>query len=216
MKGTSQAIECSSIGKERIREGRANKLASMCGNVATLVITVDGDVETEELGECLVVTEAKKSRQIGRVVLVGIDGRKLAFAEDITVNSTGNVGQFGNEVHRILEGRSPVVLLVDALLVRLGKCGIMVKSSDGQRELGHGVKSGWASVKELLYEFRNGGTGSPVLGELCNLLLSGNFTSDEQPEKSFRERLRPTGSLGKKLLALGNSLATEADALLGI
>jgi hypothetical protein len=46
------------------------------------------------------------------------------------------------------------------------------------------------------------------------LLISWNFTGDEEPEETLRKRLGAPRSFGKLLLNLGNGLATEADALL--
>ena len=85
---------------------------------------------------------------------------------------------------------------------------------DCQRELGHGVEGGRAAVKDLLNEVGDGGTGSPVLGELSDLLLGGDLSSEQQPEESLGEGLGTTGGTGKKLLALGDGLAAETNALL--
>lgn len=76
------------------------------------------------------------------------------------------------------------------------------------------MKSGRASVKKLLYKLGKRCTGSPLLGECSDLLLGGNLTGDEEPEKRLRQGLGATRSLGEQLLALRDGLATEADALL--
>jgi hypothetical protein len=78
------------------------------------------------------------------------------------------------------------------------------------------VKSAGAAVDELLDELGQVGASGPLGGEVANLLLRGNLTSQEQPEETFRKRLLTTGGLGKKLLALGDSEATETDTLLRI
>jgi hypothetical protein len=78
------------------------------------------------------------------------------------------------------------------------------------------VEVGRAAVEELLDELGDLGPRSPVGRELANLLLGGNLASQEQPEETFRQGLLAAGGLGKELLALGDGLATEANALLGV
>lgn len=71
-----------------------------------------------------------------------------------------------------------------------------------------------APVKNLLNELWDGGTSSPVPGELRNLLGGGDLAGDKEPEETFGKRLRPTRGLGEELLDLGNSLATETNTLI--
>jgi hypothetical protein len=70
-------------------------------DVAALVVGVDGDVETEELNEGWVLAEAEESSQVGRVVLVEVDGGELALAVDIAVDTTGNVRELGNPSEKV-------------------------------------------------------------------------------------------------------------------
>ena len=86
--------------------------------------------------------------------------------------------------------------------------------SDSEGKLAHGVERGRAAVEELFDELRDRSTGCPVLGEGGNLLLGGDLAGDEEPEKSFGERLIAARGLGKQLLALRDGLATETDTLL--
>lgn len=71
------------------------------------MVAVDSDVQTKQFDKALVVTKSEESGKIVRVILVGIDGRKLALAKGVVVNSTGNVGELGNPkitltIHNIL------------------------------------------------------------------------------------------------------------------
>lgn len=143
-----------------------------------------------------------------------------------------------SQVHGIFEGRLPVLLLGNTLLVGLGKCRIVVElfngtigpaseslidgssndvktyGSDSERELRHGVQRRRAAVEDLLHECGEGGTGGPILGESSDLLLCGDLASKEKPEETFGKGLGPAGGLGKGCLDLRNRLATEADTLL--
>jgi hypothetical protein len=86
--------------------------------------------------------------------------------------------------------------------------------SNSQTELAHGVKSRGASVQNLLDEGGESSTSSPVLRELGDLLLGGNFTCEQEPEETLRKGLRATLSLGQSFLNLRDSLSTETNALL--
>lgn len=55
-------------------------------------LPVDCDVESHQFNEGFIITEAKESWQIVGVVLWGINGRKFAFAKDITINTASDVG----------------------------------------------------------------------------------------------------------------------------
>ena len=199
---TSETVE---TGREREHGGAqstTNKVGSVGANVTTLVVGVDGQVQTHELNEVAVVAEAELVGQVEGVVLVLLDGGDLAVLEDVAVDLGGDGGQLGDEVHRVLEGVVPVVLLVDTLSVSLGESGLVLKGSHGQRELGHGVEGVGAAVDELLEELGEVGAGSPLSRQVTDLLLRGDLTGQEEPEETFRERLLTTGSLGQELLAL--------------
>jgi len=92
----------------------------------------------------------------------------------------------------------------------------VLESSDGERELGHGVEVAGAAVDELLNELGDIGAGGPLSGQVADLLLGGDLASEEEPEKTLRKRLLTAGGLGEQLLALGDSLAAETDTLLRV
>lgn len=204
VKRTSETVE---TGREREHGGAqstTDKVGSVGANITTLVVGVDGQVQTHELNEVAVVAEAELVGQIEGVVLVLLDRGDLAVLEDVAVDFGGDGGQLGDEVHRVLEGVVPVVLLVDTLSVGLSESGLVLKGSHSQRELGHGVEGVGAAVNELLKEFGEVGAGSPLSRQVPDLLLRGDLTGQEEPEETFRERLLTTGSLGQELLALGD------------
>jgi len=61
----------------------------------------------------------------------------------------------------------------------------VLKSSDSERELSHGVEVIGAAVDELFDELGHIGTGSPVGREVADLLLGGNLAGQEKPEKTW-------------------------------
>lgn len=216
VEGTGKTVETGSEGQEGGAESRADKVSGVGADVATLVVGVDGEVETHELNEVSVVAEAELVGEVEGVVLVLLDGSDLAALEDVLVDAGSDGGELGDEVHGVLKGVSPVFLLVDALGVGTGEGRGLLKSSDGHGELSHGVEVAGAAVDQLLNELGDLGAGSPVGREVADLLLGGNLTGEEEPEETLGKGLAAAGGLGEDLLALGDGLAAETDALLGV
>lgn len=197
-------------------------MSGVGADITTLVIGVNGQVETHQLNEITVVAEAELVGQVEGIVLVLLSRSDLAILENIAIDLRGNSGKLGNEIHRVLESVVPVLLLVDTLGVSLSEGRLMFKSGHGQRELGHGVKSAGATVEKLLDEFRDVRASCPLGRQITDLLLGRNLTSQEQPEETyiplatvpnrswfglsctFRKGLFSTGSLGQEFLDLGD------------
>lgn len=167
-------------------QGRSNQVSGVGTNVTTLVVGVDGKVKAHQLYEVGVVTVAKLVGQVEAIILVLLDGSDLSVLEDVAVDTGSNGGQLGNQVHGVLEGVLPVVLLVHALSIGLGKGRLMLKSGDSEGELGHWVEVRWAAVDEFLNELGDIGTGSPLSREVANLLLGWDLTGKQQPEEAYQ------------------------------
>lgn len=216
VQGPGKTVQASGQGEEGRAEGAADQVCGVGTDVATLVIGVDSEVETEELDEVGVAAEAELVGKVERVVLVLLDSSDLATLEDVLVDASGNGGKLGDEVHRVLKGVAPVVPLVDALGVGAGERGGLLQSRDGHGELGHGMEVGRAAVDQLLDELGDLSPRSPVGREIADLLLAGDLTGEEKPEEALGQRLLSAGRLGEKLLAFRNGLAAESDTLLGV
>ena len=132
MEGSGETVERSGKGQEGVRQRGSDKVTSVSGHVSTLVVRVDGDVQPHELDELLVVSETEKGGQVGGVVLVLVNLGELSISEDVSEDSAGNVGELGNEVHRVVEGGLPVLALVDTLRVGLGEGGVVVELALGE------------------------------------------------------------------------------------
>jgi hypothetical protein len=78
------------------------------------------------------------------------------------------------------------------------------------------VEVAGAAVDELLDELGDVGAGSPLGGQVADLLLRGDLASEEEPEKTLGKRLLAAGGLGEQLLALGDGLAAETDTFLRV
>lgn len=190
VEGTSETVETSGQREHGGGEGRANQVGGVGRDVTTLVIGVDGEVESHELNEVLLVGETELVGQVVGVILVGLDGSNLSILENVAVNARGNGGELRNEVHGVLEGKAPVILLGETLGVGLSELRLVLQSGDGKGELGHGVEGVGAAVDELLNELGDLGAGSPVGGETLNLLSSGDLTGQQEPEETWRMSVR--------------------------
>lgn len=185
-------------------------------DVTTFVIRVDGEVETHQFNKVLVALEAQELGEVVRVILVGLNLSELTILVDVTVDTSSNLGELGNQIHGILKGRIPVLRLVNTFSVSLGELRIVLKSIDSERELRHGVKSLGTTVNEFLNEFRNVRTSSPFSRERLDLFVSRDLTGNEQPEERFRKRLTTLFGTRKGLLTIRNGQTTETDTLLSI
>lgn len=179
-----ETVQASGKGEEGGGEGRADQVSGVGADVATLVVGVDGEVESHQLNEGLVVAEAELVGKVEGVILVLLDWGNLSILVDVLVDSSSDGWELCNQVHRVLVCVSPVLLLVDALGVCLGERRLVLESVDGNRELSHWVEGGWAAVDQLLNELGDVGAGSPLGRQVADLLLGWDLTGQEQPEET--------------------------------
>lgn len=57
---------------------------------------MNGNVKTEKLHKGLVFTKAKKVGKIVRIIFVRVDSGELAVTKNIAIDSSGDVGKFGD------------------------------------------------------------------------------------------------------------------------
>ena len=182
VQGTGETVQTGGEGQEGRAKSGADEVGGVSADVATLVVGVDGQVETHQLNEVGVAAEAELVGEVEAVVLVLLDRGDLASLEDVLVDARGDGGKLGDQIHRVLKGVSPVVLLVDTLGVGLGKGRGVFEGGNGEGELSHGVQVGRAAVDELLDELGHIGSGGPFGREIANLLLSRDLAGQEKPE----------------------------------
>lgn len=109
----------------------------------------------------------------------------------------------------------------------------MFEGCDCEGELSHWVEIVRAAVDELGDELGDVGAGGQFGGQLSNLLLAWDFSSQEKPEEAyslstinleeglmcwltFWQRLRASGSLRQQVSAFWYGLATESNAFLRV
>lgn len=156
-------------------------------DVTTLVIGVDGKVKSQQLDKVLVLGETKLVGKVEGVILILLDLGDLAALEDVLVDAGCDGWKLCDQIHGILEGVLPVLgLLQSALSICLCEGGLVLESSDCKGELCHWVEIAWTSVDEFLNELWNGSTSCPLGGQVADLLLAWNLTSEEKPEKTYK------------------------------
>ena len=105
------------------------------------MVAVDGDVETEVLGEVMVATETEHVRVVADKVEILVNaGQRAAGVVDIAVDPRGEGGKTRDEVDGVLEGVGPVLGLLDTLLVCRGERAVVVERGDTHGELRHRVQ----------------------------------------------------------------------------
>jgi len=160
-------------------------MCCMGTDVTTLMISVDGKVQSHQLNKILVFPETQLICEVEAVVLVLLNGGDLAALEDVLVNPGGDSWELSDQIHRIFESMSPVLGLFHALSVCFRKGRFVLESSDCNGELCHWVEVVRAAVDEFFDELGNFGAGGPLSREVADLLLAGHFTSQEKPEETW-------------------------------
>jgi hypothetical protein len=220
VKRTSETLETSAVREEWVTEGTANEMSGVGRDVATLVVAVESKVETEEILEVLVLLAAlaEHGSEVITPILVEIDlsRKSTATTVGVLVNLGRNGRQLSEEGDAVIEGRLPVVSLIQALLVGLCELGLVVEGGDGHGELGHGVKVRGEVVEHLGDEGGDLGLLRELTGELANLVGGRNLAGEEEPEHSLGEHLSAGCALGKLALAVLDSASVETDALVCI
>lgn len=211
---TSQTVQTSRKRQEWRGQSRTNQVCGVGRDVTTLVVRVDGQVQSHQLQEFLVLTEAEQGSQVGTVVQVlGDVTSQLTVVEDVSVDSGSDVWQLSQQLNGVLVGVLPVLSLWDTLGVGLGELRLRFQSVDGNGELGHWVQVRRRSVDQVLDVLWQSGSGSQLLGESLGLSVSWNLTSKQQPEQSLRQWFLSTRSLWQLLLDVRDGSASETDTL---
>lgn len=109
-------------------------MRGMGGNITTLVVTVESEVQSQQVNEAGVLRLAKERGVVVRPVLGEIDGawEGTAAVVGVLVDLSGDGGEFGEEGERVVEGGLPVVGFLEfAGFVEFGKFRVVVERGDG-------------------------------------------------------------------------------------
>jgi hypothetical protein len=144
MERARETVERGGERKEGVGESRANEFSGVGRDITTFVVAVNGDVETHQFHERLVVAESEQGGQVVGIVLGGVNRWEFSLAVNVPVDTSSDVGKLGDtrrktvrnmekinqsdglQVHGIFESRTPVLLLGHAILVGFGKGGVVI------------------------------------------------------------------------------------------
>lgn len=111
VQGSSKAVHGSGEGKVRISESRSDEMASMRRDVSALVIRVDGKISSDAFLH-LVLVESQHVGEVASPIKGMIRVDESAIVVLVPVDGGADVGQFGQQIHGILEVVLPVFGLV--------------------------------------------------------------------------------------------------------
>jgi len=78
------------------------------------------------------------------------------------------------------------------------------------------VKGVWAPINQLLYKFGDLGTSRPFLRKSLGLFLGRDFSSEQQPEKTFGQWFVPAWRFRELFLTFRDGQVSETDTFVGI
>lgn len=220
VEGAGETLETGAVAKKGVAQCATNQVGGMGRNVTAFVVTVEGEVETEEVLEVLVLLAALAEHGgevVGPILLeVDLGGKSTATLVGVLVDLGRDSGQFGEKRDAVVKGRLPVIGLVEALLVRLGKLGCVVQGGNSNGKLGHWVEVLGEVVKQLGDKVWELALLGELTRELAGLVDRGHFASKQKPEHGLGKHLGAGLALGQLLLAVLDGAAVEANTLVGI
>lgn len=147
MERSGKTVQSSSKGEVGVRKGRANQVGSVGRYITSLVVCVDGKVESHKLNKFLVVGFSDHVAVVCGPIKGGIGGSKGGvITVKVVVDLSGNWDQVSDTVHAIFVNVFPVGGLVNTSFVSLDEFRLGVHESDGGGELRHWVNVRWESV----------------------------------------------------------------------
>ena len=154
--------------------------------------------------------------KVGGPVELFLGSDDLAGVVGVAVDEGSDAGQLGDAIHGVFKGELPVIFLVHTIAIGLGKLGVLLQGHDADRKGCHRVHCLGKRKDEVLDPRGDVRARRPLRAQALDLCGRRDFTGEEQPEHAFRQGLAAGLGGGKKLLAFGDGIASEADALLGV
>lgn len=134
----------------------------------------------------------------------------------VAVDGGADVGQLGEQVHRVLEVVLPVFGLVGARLVGLEEFAVHLLTQQTYRQHGHGVEVLGEGSDEVYVLLCQVASLSPLRGERIELGLVGVPAGGQQEEHAFGEGLHSALGLLSFLAEIGDGMASEGDSADGV
>ena len=219
MQRTGETEQTCRVAEERIAKGTSHQMGCVSRDIATLVVTMKGKIQSQQVVEVTVGLSppTEELRKVVGPILLGVeslsaDGVDLLGAE----NQGGDTRNLGEERNTVIKSRLPVLCLVETFLVGLSKRRLGVQSSYRDGKLRH-----WMHViGERLDQFKNVRGEVRLLGQFtregAHLRHGWDLTRQKQPEHGLWKHLRTRGALGQLVLAVLNGFSVETNSLIRI
>jgi hypothetical protein len=186
------------------------------------MIAVNGEISSDEFLDNSVVVSHHVS-VVSSPVKLGITLNWLGVSVLVAIDKSSNSRDLSNEVHGIFVEGLPVVLLGDfAFIVEMSELGGLLEIEDSHGEHGHRVELVGERKNELDDIIFDVSSVLPFNLEGFDLSLSGEVSSHQQPEDTFREGLLvelilSSGiSLGEEFLELRDGVSSEDNSLVRV
>ena len=127
-----------------------------------------------------------------------------------------DLGQPGEQVHRVFVGGVPVVVLAQALVVALHVDRVPLHAQDRGREHGHRVAVPRHRPQHVEDVVGHGGPGLELADHLLGVGLGRDVAGQQQVEEALHVGHVAAGHLRQLLERLGDREPAEADPLLGV
>ncbi|KAG5457084.1 MAG: hypothetical protein BJ554DRAFT_2998 [Olpidium bornovanus] len=118
MQRPSKAVKPSRERQVGVRKCGPDKVCRVRRDVPALVVGVNRQVEPHQLNKFGIDIEAQQTSEICRVVEVRVHGGHFSVLVHVAVDTRRYVGQFRDQIHRVLVRVVPVLGFVDSGLVR--------------------------------------------------------------------------------------------------
>lgn len=189
---TGETQQTCTVAQEGIAERAADQVGGVRGDVASLVVAMKRQVETQQVVEVLVLLAAL-AQELGEVVRpvlasvqsLGTNLVHLVRAEDQRRDSR----DLGQQRDAVVKGGLPVVGLAEALLVGLGELGLGVEGRHGNGQLGHGMHGPGEGLDQVQNMLRQVGLLGQLSRERADLVGRGDLARQEQPKHGLGEHL---------------------------
>lgn len=215
VQGSSKAVHGSGEGKVRISESRSDEMACMRRDISALVVRVDRKISSDALLH-LVLVESQHVGEVASPIKGMIRVDESAIVVLVPVDGRANVGQFGQQIHGILEVVLPVFGLVGSGLVGLEELAVNLQVEHSHGQHGHGMEILGQVGDEMQVVLAEISSLPPFTGESVELLLGWVPSGGQQEEHGFWEWFNSIGSLLGLLAELGNGVSSEGDSTDGI
>lgn len=216
MERSSESVKTGRERKVRIGESRSNQVSGVSGNISSFVISMDGDVESHEFVE-LRVGEAKHIGIVSTIVEGSISGGNvLVITVLVGEYNSSNSRALGGKIKAIFEGRFPVLGLVDTTVVGFHEVRLRLAHEDTSRELSHSVHIFRKRLNEGLFFVGEGTSVEKIFLESSHFGITGELSSKEEPESTFRVRLTSGNGLVSVFSNVEEIVTTVRDTVFSV